>query len=148
LDYCSSSWYSGLTVKLKNRLDVIQRKMVRYVLNKQARDHVGNSDLKSLSWLTIPDRVKYFKAIHVHKIFSNMAPSYLVDRFTRTRNVHDHHTRGGGFNFHVRNSGGSMGTGFAVTAVGAWNSLPDSLKACGNLGNFKCRVKEFLMARY
>ena len=31
LDYCSSSWYSGITSHFQNRLDVIQRKMVRFI---------------------------------------------------------------------------------------------------------------------
>ena len=31
MDYCCSSWYGGLTVNLKERLNVIQRKMVRFI---------------------------------------------------------------------------------------------------------------------
>ena len=37
MDYCCSSWYSGITVSLKKRLNVIQRKMVRFVRGWDAR---------------------------------------------------------------------------------------------------------------
>ena len=57
LDYCSSSWYSGLTKRLKNKLDVLQRHIVRFIFSLDARDHVGMEKLHELSWLSIKDRV-------------------------------------------------------------------------------------------
>ena len=45
IDYCCSSWYAGLTVSLKKRLDVLQRKMVRFVNGLDPRAHVGNREL-------------------------------------------------------------------------------------------------------
>ena len=34
LDYCSSTWYSGLSQMLKGRIDVLQRRMVKFILSK------------------------------------------------------------------------------------------------------------------
>ena len=48
LDYCSSSWYSSLTQRLGNRLDVSQRRMVRFIYSKESRFRVGSSGLKNL----------------------------------------------------------------------------------------------------
>ena len=61
LDYCCSSWYEGLTVSLKLKLDIIQRKMVRFINGYDNRHHVGPSELFSLSWLSVRDMVSYFK---------------------------------------------------------------------------------------
>ena len=68
LDYCSASWYDGLTSLHKSRLDVLTRKMVRFVFGFDNRHHVGPSEFRSLSWLKISDRVMYSKLIHLFKI--------------------------------------------------------------------------------
>jgi len=39
-EYCCSSWYSGLSVALKGKLDILQRRMIRFVFNFDARTHV------------------------------------------------------------------------------------------------------------
>ena len=67
-DYCCSSWYSSLNVQLRSKLDVLQRKVVRFIYSMDARGHVGTEHLRSLSWLSIPDRVRYFKVCHVFRI--------------------------------------------------------------------------------
>ena len=49
LDYCCSAWYSGLPKLLKNRLNVFQRRMVKFVFSKDMFYHVTPADLSSLS---------------------------------------------------------------------------------------------------
>ena len=68
LEYCASSWYSGITCGLRDSLNVIQRKCIRFTLNLGPRDHVGNEEYCSLSWLTFPKRVKYFHLVHAYKV--------------------------------------------------------------------------------
>ena len=65
IDYCCSAWYGGLTASMRNRLDVVQRKMVRFINDMDFRSHVGNRELAHLSWLSIPDRVTFFRMIHL-----------------------------------------------------------------------------------
>ena len=65
IDYCCSSWYFGLSAVLKERLSVIQRKMVRFIYGLDYRAHVDRSNLLDLSWLTIPDCVTFFKMSHI-----------------------------------------------------------------------------------
>jgi hypothetical protein len=60
-DYCCSTWFSSLTAAYKTKLAVIQRRMVRFVLGMNPRDHVGQQEFRKLSWLTIENRVDYFK---------------------------------------------------------------------------------------
>ena len=66
LDYCFVSWYLKLTVAFKNRLNVLQRKMARYVLGIGPRALIGPGTLRELGWLSILDRVRYFALLHVY----------------------------------------------------------------------------------
>ena len=55
MDYCCSSWYNGLSVALKERLNIIQRKMEKFVFSMDNRDNVDNQNLRDLAWLSVPD---------------------------------------------------------------------------------------------
>ena len=44
-DYSCSSWYSALSSKLKNKLQIMQNKMVRFILGKSSRAHIGQTEL-------------------------------------------------------------------------------------------------------
>ena len=148
LDYCRSTWYSGLSVALKGKLDVIQRKMVRYVQGMDIRQHVGVAELRSLSWLSIPDRVAFFKLVHLFRIRNNLAPRYLMINFVSVSNAHSHLTRGSGYNYRISRDLAQAPHGFAFTAIKQWNSLPSYLKEICGLKVFKRRLKEFFFSRY
>ena len=126
--YCASSWYEGLTKQLKRKLDVLERRMLRFVFVKGPRYHVGINELKSLSWLSVPQRVKYFSLVHVFKIRSGLAPNYLSPLFVPNEMVHSHGTRGLICNYHISRNLAKAPTSFAFTAIKHWNSLPISFK--------------------
>ena len=79
---------------MKWTLDVLQRKLVRFVYGLDFRQHVGKKDLRNLSWLSIPDRVAFFKMMHLFRIRHNIAPKYLMPNFTSLSASHTHNTRG------------------------------------------------------
>ena len=101
MDYCSSSWYSGLSVALKERLNVIQRKMLRFVFGLDNGAHVDGRNLLDLAWLSVPDRVKFFKLTHLFRVRHDLAPSYLLPNFKLISAAHSHNTRGSRHNFHL-----------------------------------------------
>ena len=148
IDYCCSSWFSGLTVALKNRLDVIQRKMIRFILNMDFRQHVGLKELCQFSWLSVPDRVKYFKLLHIFRIRHSLAPRYLMSNFKAVSDAHTHNTRGSSFNYSISKELSLSPSTFSYTAIKAWNSLPNSLKSIDNLALFKRRLKEYFLSEY
>ena len=148
LDYCSSSWYEGLTVMYKNRLDVLQRKMTRFVFGFDFRHHVGPREYFSLSWLTIPDRVRYFRLIHLFKIKHGLAPRYLQRNIQSVSDTHSYNTRGSTSNFHVSRSLSSTPSAFAYSCVKNWNELPNRLKSIESLAIFKRDLKAFLLSSY
>ena len=148
LDYCSSSWHSSLTAQLRSRLDIVQRKMARFVYALDNRAHIGNKELCFLSWLNFPDCVNYFKLVHLFKIRLGSAPQYLLSDFTLLSNSHGYHTRGSKANFHVSKLLSTAPSSFAFTSVKQWNNLPDWIKAVSSLTTFKKRLKEHFFSQY
>ena len=148
IDYCCSSWYGGISISLKKRLDVLQRKMVRFVFSMDFRDHVGNQELSRLSWLSIPDRVTFFRMTHLFKIRQKVAPGYLISDFTPVSQIHSHNTRGSSRNFQLSRDLALSQNGFAYLASKEWNGFPHDLKSITDLRVFKRRLKSYLFSRY
>ena len=144
LDYCCSSWYSGLTSRLRDKLDVLQRRMVRFINGYGPREHVGSGDVKSLSWLLVKDRVRYFKLVHVFKIVHGNALGYLSGKFEPIVATHRHNTRSSGNNFHVSKALSGSLTSFAYTAVKEWNELPIDLKSIESEKLFRQKLRDHL----
>ena len=67
-DYACSSWYSGLNKTFSKKLQVMQNKVVRFILNLRRRDSVRNKELRKVDVLSVPDRVMQLKMNHVFKI--------------------------------------------------------------------------------
>ena len=105
-------------------------------------------DLLSLSWLSIPDRVDFFKLVLIFKIRKDLAPRYLVPSFISVSDSHSHFTRGSNFNYRLPRSLAQAPNSFAFTAIRSWNGLPDSIKGIESLMVFKRRLKEYLFSRY
>ena len=148
LDYCCSSWYSSVSKHFKNRLDVLQRRMLRFVFSKSAMDHVDTKELKYLSWLSIPDRVLFFKIMHIFKIRNGSAPNYLIRNFTTLATAHSYKTRGSSFDYFISKEVAQSPNTFAYTGIKGWNSLPNSLKEIESESVFRARLKEFLLSGY
>ena len=147
LDYCASSWYEGLTVSLKNRLDILQRKMVRFIFGFDYREHVGKLHLRSLNWLTIPDRVSFFNLVHLFRVKHGLAPRYLRENLASVSDTHTHFTRGSKHNFHLPKST-SIPSSFTYACVRQWNALPEHIKGIESLSLFKRSVIKFFLDSY
>ena len=146
IDYCCSSWYEGLTASLKQKLDVIQRKLVRFINGFESRHHVGPSELLSLSWLSIRKRVDYFKLIHLFKIKHGNGPQYLRSSIVSVSEAHSYGTRGSRANFHMSKSLSRCPSSFAFSCVKRWNALPSRIKTIDSLPAFKRELKKFLLS--
>ena len=65
IDYASNFYYHGLPKFLQSRLQVVQNKMIRYVLNYSNRTHLVANDFNEVKWMSIENRIKYLAASHV-----------------------------------------------------------------------------------
>ena len=83
LDYCATTWYPTLSVRLKNKLQTTQNKIARYILNYNHREHIGRTELSSISFINIKDRVEQLRLNHVFKVRQGTSPKYLFEGFFR-----------------------------------------------------------------
>ena len=149
IDYCSSSWYESLSASLKTKLDVLQRKMLRFVFRFDYRQHVGKAEFKSLSWLTISDRVNFFKLVHLFQIRHNRSPQYLRPNFKSVSDAHSYRTRGSSTStYHISKSLSSTTSSFAYSCVKLWNNLPPRIKSIDSLMVFKRELRTWLLSSY
>ena len=143
LEYCSPSWYPGLSNGIRENIDVFVRKCARFVLDHGYRSHIGDAEYGYLSWLPFSKRVSYFSLIHLFKVKAGLSPSYLADSFTGVSTVHSHNIRQSEFNFSLAKCPFPVGT-FQRTSIKEWNALPAILKEVKSLSVFKSRLKSFL----
>ena len=148
IDYCCSAWFSALNVGFKKKLFTFQRKMARFCLFKNPRDHIGEGELESLSWLTVTKRVDYFKIVHVFRIVNSFSAGYLNGTYELISNVHHHRTRGVSDNrlYIPNNSSNLYADSFFITASQAWNLVPLELRKIGSLNQFKNELHRFLLS--
>ena len=64
IDYCCTSWYSGINKTHQRKLQIIQNKMARFILNLSPREHISQVHLDSIKALTIHYRLKQLRLNH------------------------------------------------------------------------------------
>ena len=74
-DYACACWYEGLNKNMKDKLQIAQNKIVRFILNLHHRKS------EKLGFLNICNRVKQLRLNHVYNIFNNKSPEYMHKNF-------------------------------------------------------------------
>ena len=143
LDYCSTTWYPTLSSKLKNKLQTTQNKIVRYILNFNHREHVGQTELDSLKFLNVSDRVEQLRLNHVFKIRQGLSPVYLSEGFIQISNSHRFQTRSSTANFFVPQVKGVESDAFYVIGIKNWNSLSTEIKSITNYHGSNVKLSAF-----
>ena len=82
-DYACTSWYEGLSNKLKQQLQVVQNRMVRFILDLHPRSSVSFKEFEKLGYLKVNDRVCQIRLNHVSNISNGNCPGYLNTHFKR-----------------------------------------------------------------
>jgi hypothetical protein len=144
MDYAAMSWYYGLTSNLKGKLQVMQNKVVRFILELGPREHIGQLELNKVGYLCVKDRVSQLGLNLAHNIFYDRCPTYLKTDFVKVSDCHDHNTRSSDFNFKVPKANSIIETTFYCNAIRQWNQLPDQLKSMQSKDAFKTALKRYL----
>merc|ERR1712055_984414 len=76
-DYSCSSWFPGINKGLSDKLQVLQNRMIRFILNLNCRHHIGYKELKEAGFLKVSERVKQLKLGHIFRIKNKTCPSYM-----------------------------------------------------------------------
>jgi len=145
MDYACASWYSGLTKRTKDRLQICQNKMIRCILGLHSRSHIGYKEFKALNWVPVESRVIQLKLNHVFKVFHSSGPVYLREGFILNTDLHSHYTRGSELTFFKPRVGSHGIKTFNYTAIEAWNSLPIDVRGVTAHKNFKFKVRQSLL---
>ena len=93
-EYSCTSWFEGLTKRLKGRLQTAQNKLIRVILNMGHRSHIGRSQFVELNWLPVESRVIMSRLTMTHKILYGNVPNYLLCLITKVKDTHTIYTRG------------------------------------------------------
>ncbi len=141
-DYAVSSWYPFMSQTAKKKLQVVQNKIIRFMLNLGPRDHVGTEQLNTLGLLNVEDRAKLIRLHNAHKVYYEQAPKYLMTNFNKSRNIRGMSTRHRAYNFDLPRVTGEEKCTFYYNTIKDRNGLPDRLKACSNLLSFKSKLKQ------
>ena len=157
-DYVSPVWFYSLTQDLKNKLQVTQNRLIRFVLDLDPMSHIGRDQFVKLNWLPVSSRVDQITLSHVFRIHCDKAPGYMKENFIPASDVHNYNTR-----FRVSSQSSSdlfsdtgrysipkvKGFGkktFSYNGCTLWNDLPQSVRDSKHLTHFKCSVKSNLLA--
>ena len=143
-DYACSSWYSALSQALKNKLQIMQNKVVRFVLNLDPRSHIGQRELDQLKMLYVKDRVIQLKMNHVFNISNGFSNSYLGSNFNHFSSIHHYNTRNSELNFILPKAKSQACNTFYFTAIQDWNSLSTDIKSIRNKQSFKSAIRSHL----
>ena len=147
-DYACSFWYSCLSKVLKNRLQVTQNKIIRFVFNMDSRAHVGSEVFKSLGWVLVSKRVDQIILSNVFKVKSGQCQDYMVELFILASSIHSYGTRfreTGCFSIPTVKRFGKKSFGYNGCVL--WNELPGDIRSLQRYPNFKVAVKKFLLSK-
>ena len=109
-DYSCSSWFPGINKGLSDKLQVLQNRMIRFILKLDSRHHIGYEELKESGFLRVSERVKQLKLGHIFKIRNKTCPNYMNTNFKLlNENVNRSSTRSYQYNFFLPSTG-SQGT--------------------------------------
>ena len=145
-DYSCSSWFPGVNKTLKDKLQIAQNKVIRFILNLKSRDSIKVQELAKAGFLNVADRVTQLKLMHVFKIKNKTCPTYMTTDFNLLSDMQNRiSTRGSAHNFFLPRSQST--NSFYFTGIKDWNELPNELKSITNEILFKSKLKQFLFSR-
>ena len=145
IDYCNSLLY-GVSEKYLDKLQHVQNKLARVVMNVGLRDHHTVDLLRELHWLPVRSRIIFKIAMLCHHVLQDSQPTYLaikVDLYRPTRTL-----RSSDQDLLTEPASRSK-TGarrFSCSAPKVWNSISHPIRTTASQTAFRTQLKTFLFA--
>ena len=139
-DYCSAVW-SGCGITNREYLNRLQRRAVRIIEGRE----VKQNDIRStLNWPSLEVRRNYQTCLQVFKCLNGLAPAYLLNKFSLSRDFHSHNTRNKDLIRLPRAKTSKFQTSFYYNGAKLWNTLPPHIRQENTLSLFKKNLKKHL----
>ncbi|CAL4060258.1 unnamed protein product [Meganyctiphanes norvegica] len=108
----------------------MQNKFIRFILNLDNRNHIGNKELAKTGFLKVPGRVKQLKLGHVIRIKNKTSPYYLSANFQSLNESEDRTiTKSKVSNFYKPRVCANT---FVYSAINEWHNVPSKIKEIKN----------------
>lgn len=142
MDYCISLYGPLLTNLDMYRLQKILNNCIRYSFHLRKFDHISEY-FKSVKWLNVASRIKYYLLLTLHKIILTDTPKYLSDKIKLRSDVHDRITRHCNMIDIPIHCTSKFENSFSY--LSSWyNDLPNNFKNMSVIG-FKSALKQHLL---
>ena len=142
LDYCNGLLY-GLPKELTNRLQGVLNTAARLVTLTRKYDNI-TPVLKELHWLPVQFRTTYKILLQVFKALNGLAPQYLSEKLTIKENIGLRSDNQNLLKIPKSRLKSYGDRAFSVAGPILWNDLPENLRLCTSLDNFKHLLKTHL----
>ena len=120
---------------LKHKLQILQNKTIRFVLDLTPRSHIGYSEFNRVNWLPVRFRVQQIVSTNMYRLIHGNAPLYLREGISMAQERHSYNTRNSVLSLVLPrvNSSGDK-------------SLPIPIRATENPLHFRSLIKKHFMS--
>ena len=147
-DYCDVI-FTDLNARQTERLQRVHNACVRFICNIRKADHISPS-FNMLSWFRLKERRAIHSLTLLYNILHTSTPVYLASRFQYLSSCHTKDTRS---RHHTtlsiplhRTSFYSLS--FTISVAKLWNTLPQNVRDCQTLLQFKNKLERHFLANY
>ena len=139
-DYCSEVW-DAMGVGLSNRLQKLQNRAARVIMNFTGNDVPGSEALNALGWENLVTPRAKTKAKTMYKVLNKLAPSPLEKLFEHKRNITQYNLRGSSTSLQLpQPKTEKVKKSFSYDGAKVWNSLSADVPSSATFTIFKTHL--------
>ena len=146
INYCNVIWGNCSLTKI-NSLLLLQKRAVRTITNSGFLAHTEPL-FNRLKTLRTHDIHSFQTGVFMYKYTNNQLPELFHNYFDLNSNIHTYPTRRSS-DFHLENPKTILAQkSIRHHGPDVWNSLPNNIKQCLTLSNFKDLFKTYILSTY
>ena len=130
----------------KHKLQILQNKTIRFVLDLTPRSHIGYSEFNRVNWLPVRLRVQQIVSTNMHRLIHGNAPQSVLEggHFHGPGTTHLYKSRNSVLSLILPRVNNSGDKSFSYIAAKFWNQLPIPIRATENPLHFRSIIKSTL----